>query len=160
MVPRSPSDCTSDNGGDTEGTGTFVTMLCQSNHMKWNTSMILAISIGFLGVSSIIWGAIANRAGRHYSLSVLLRRCSGPLCTSSIKENICDWRTHSVLISGKRKPSFSRRDAALSTNNPLLDSARSKSRSTAKNACVCMVDMTETCGREIPLSRLLEFVAW
>ena len=32
--------------------------------------------------------------------------CSGPLCTSSITENICDWRTHSVPDSGKRKPNF------------------------------------------------------
>ena len=90
----------------------------------------------------------------------VLRGCSGPLCTSSITENICDWRTHSVLDSGKRKPDFSRRDAASSTDNPLLDSARSKSRSTAKSACDCMVDMTKTCGRDIPLSRSLEFVAW
>ena len=109
---------------DTEGKGTFVTMSCQSNHIKWNASMILAGSIGFLVVSSIIWGAIANRAGHHYSLSVLLRGCSGPLCTSSITENICDWRTHLVLDSGKRKPNFPRRDAASSTDNPLLESAR------------------------------------
>ena len=67
-----------------EGTGTFVTMSCQSNHIKWNASMILAGRIGFLDVSSIIWGAIANRAGHHYSLSVLLRGCSGLLFTSSI----------------------------------------------------------------------------
>ena len=71
---------------DAEGTGTFVNMSCQSNHMKWNASMILDGSIGFLGVSSIICGAIANSAGHHSSLSVLLRGCSGPLCTSSITE--------------------------------------------------------------------------
>ena len=65
-----------------------------------------------------------------------------------------------VLDSEKRKPSFARRDAALSTNNPLLESARSKSRSTAQIYCVCIVDMTETCGREILLSKSLEFVAW
>ena len=39
---------------DAKGTGTFVTMSCQSNHMKWNAHMILDGSIGFLGVSSII----------------------------------------------------------------------------------------------------------
>ena len=39
---------------DAEGTGTFVTMSCQLNHMKWNASMILAGSISFLGVYSII----------------------------------------------------------------------------------------------------------
>ena len=54
MVPCSPSDRASDHGGDAEGTGTFVTISCQSNHMKWNASMISAGSIGFLGVSSII----------------------------------------------------------------------------------------------------------
>ena len=97
---------------DAEITSTFVTMSFQSNHMKWNASMILAGSIGFLGVSSIIWGAIARRAGHHSSPSVLLRECSGPLCTSSITENICDWRTHSVLDTGKRKSSFVWRDAA------------------------------------------------
>ena len=145
---------------DAKGTGTFVTMSCQLNHIKWNASMILAGSIGFLGVSSIIWGAIANRAGHHSSLSVLLRGCSGPLCTSSITENICDWRIHSVPDLGNRKPNFAQRDAASSTDNPLLESARSKSRSTAKSACVCMVNMTETCGTEILLSRSLEFVAW
>ena len=68
---------------DVKGTGTFVTMSCQLNHMKCNASMILAGSIGFLGVSSMIWGAIARRSGHHYSLSVLLRGCSSPLCTSS-----------------------------------------------------------------------------
>ena len=40
------------------------------------------------------------------------------------------------------------------------EAVRLKSRCTEKSACVCMVDMTETCGREIPLSRSLEFVAW
>ena len=60
---------------DAEGTGTFVTMSCQSNHINWKASMILAGSIGFLGVSSIIWGAIANKAGHHSSLSILLRGC-------------------------------------------------------------------------------------
>ena len=69
--------CKSRGGGgvvipDAEGTGTFVTMSCQSNHMKWKASMILAVSIGFLGVSSNICGAIANSAGHHSSLSVLL----------------------------------------------------------------------------------------
>ena len=97
---------------DAKGTGTFVNMSCQSNHIKWNASMILAGSIGFLGVSSIIWGAIANRAGHHSYLSVLLRGCSGPLCTSSITENICDWRTHLVPDSEKRKPKFAQRDVA------------------------------------------------
>ena len=58
---------------DAEGTGTFVTKSCQLNHLKWNASMILDGSIGFLGVSSIIWGVIARRAGYHSSLSVLLR---------------------------------------------------------------------------------------
>ena len=61
---------------------------------------------------------------------------------------------------GKRKPNFARRDAASSTENPLLELARSKSRSTAQIYCVCIVDMTETCGREILLSKSLEFVAW
>ena len=62
---------------DTEGTGTFVTISCQSNHMKWNDSVILAGSIGFLGVSSMIWSVIARRAGHHSYLSVLFRGCSG-----------------------------------------------------------------------------------
>ena len=109
---------------DTEGTGTFVTISCQSNNMKWNASMILAGSIGFLGVSSMIWGAIARRAGHHSYLSVLLRGCSVPLCTSSITENICDWRTHSVPLSGKRSLSFALRDAASSTDNPRHESAK------------------------------------
>ena len=122
--------------------------------------MILARSISFLSVSSIICGAIANSAGYHSSLSDLLRGCSCPLCTSFIIENICYWRTHSVPLSGKRKPNFSRRDAPSSTENPVLESASSKSGSTAKSVCVCMVNMTETCSREIPLSKLLEFVAW
>ena len=91
---------------DAKGTGTFVTISCQSNHMNWSASMILAGSIGLLGVSSIIWGAITRRAGHHSSLSVLLRGCSGPLCTSYITENICYWRTHSVPDLGKRNPSF------------------------------------------------------
>ena len=39
---------------DAEGTGTFVTISCQSNHMNWNTNMILAGSIGFLSVSYMI----------------------------------------------------------------------------------------------------------
>ena len=39
---------------DAEGTGTFVTMSSQLNYMKWNYSIILAGSIGFLGISSII----------------------------------------------------------------------------------------------------------
>ena len=61
---------------DTEGTSTFVTISCQLNQMKWNISMILAGSIGFLGVSSMIWGTIPMRAGHHYLLSILLRGCS------------------------------------------------------------------------------------
>ena len=100
------------------------------------------------------------RKGLDHPLSKTLRECSGPLCMSSITENICDWRTHSVPDLGKLKPNFSWRDAASSTNNPFLESTRSKSRSTAKSACVCMVNMTETCGTEILLSRSLEFVAW
>ena len=43
---------------------------------------------------------------------------------------------------------------------PRRESAKSKSRSTAKSSCVCIADITETWGREIPLSRSLEFVAW
>ena len=58
---------------DADGTGILVTISCQSNHMKWYASIILARSIGFLGVSSMICGAIARRAGHHSSLSVLLR---------------------------------------------------------------------------------------
>ena len=116
---------------DAEGTGTFVAISCQSNHMKCNASIILDGSISFLRVSSMIWGAIARRSGHHYFLSVLLRGCSGPLCTSSITENICDWRTYSVPDSGKRSPSFSQRDAASSTDNPRRESAKSNSRSMA-----------------------------
>ena len=67
---------------------------------------------------------------------------------------------HKGPDSGKRKPNFSQRDASSSTDNPLLESARSKSHSSAKSACVCMVDMNKTCGREILLSKSLEFVAW
>ena len=99
--------------------------------MKWNAIMILAGSIGFLGVSSMIWGTIARRAGHHSSLSVLLRGCSGPLCMSSITENIYDWRAHSVPDSGKSSPSFAQRDAASSTNNLRRKLVKSKSRSTA-----------------------------
>ena len=69
---------------DANGTSIFVTISCQSNHMKWNASMILAGSMGFLGVSSMMCGEIARRAGHHSYLIVLLRGCSGPLCTSSI----------------------------------------------------------------------------
>ena len=98
--------------------------------MKWNASMIMAGSIGFLVVSSMICGSIARRAGHHSSLSVLLRGCSSPLFTFSITENICDRRTHSVPDSGKRSPSFAQRDAASSTGNPRRESAKSKSCST------------------------------
>ena len=48
---------------DANGTVTLVTIACQSNHMKWNASMIWAGSIGFLGVSSMIFGAIARSLG-------------------------------------------------------------------------------------------------
>ena len=116
---------------DADGTGIFVTISCQSNHMKWNAIMIWAGSIGFLSVSSMICGEIARSARHHSSRSVLLRGCSGPVCTSSITENICDWRTHSFPDYSKHSPSFARRDAALSTNNPCREYANSKSRSTA-----------------------------
>ena len=58
---------------DANSTGILVTISCQSNHMKWNASMIWAGSIGFLGVSSVIFWAIARSAGHHYSRSVWLR---------------------------------------------------------------------------------------
>ena len=76
-----------------------------------------------------------------------------------ITEKICDWRTHLVPDSGKRNTSFAQRDAASSTNNPLPESAKSKSCSTAESACVYIVDITETCVREIPLSMSLKVVA-
>ena len=116
---------------DANGTGILVTISCQSNHMKWNARMIWYGRIGFLGVSAMLFGATARSAGHHSYRSVLLRGCSGPLCTSSITENIRDWRTHSVPDSGKRSPSFARKDAAFSTDNPRRKLAKLKSRSMA-----------------------------
>ena len=116
---------------DADGTSILVTISCQSNHMKWNARMIWAGSIGFLGVSSMIFGAIARSAGHHSYRSVLIRGCSGPLCKSSIIENICDWRTHSFPYSGKRIPSFALSNTASSTDNPRRESVKSNSRSTA-----------------------------
>ena len=72
-----------------------------------------------------------------------------PVCLPSTKDSFMACRHHatnsSELESGISLPQVS---------------FMSKSRSTAKSACVCMVDMTKTCGREILLSNIPEFVAW